>query len=251
MNDALVLQDLSMGYSGRNKVVLRDVSVSVKQGELLILIGPNGGGKTTMLKTIAGLLKPLSGAICIAGKNTSVLKKKERASLVSFLFQGNSALWPFTVREMVSQGRFHNQRLFATETADDKAAVDRALEDAGLAALADRPITELSGGEFQRVLIARAIAQEAELLLFDEPVNNLDPKYAFLVMNLIKNLTRRGISALVSLHDLNLAFQYADRIAVIAKGAVSVGNPSDIERAEILESVFEVSSLFPFLNKKQ
>jgi iron complex transport system ATP-binding protein len=138
---------------------------------------------------------------------------------------------------MVSQGRFHCQGIWGTESPEDRVIVEKALFDAGLSAYAELPVTELSGGELQRVLIARAMAQGTRLLLLDEPVNSLDPKYTILVMDMVKNMTRQGKAGILSLHDLNLADRYADRVAVVAGGTLVAGKPEEMLK-DALETVF-------------
>ncbi|MDR2447710.1 MAG: ABC transporter ATP-binding protein [Treponema sp.] len=243
----LELQELCVGY--KNKTILKNINGAIGEGELLTLIGPNGAGKTTLLRTIAGLQEPLSGRVLIDGKNPGALKPQKRAELLSFLFQGNGlqggfADWSFTVREMAAQGRFHQRGLWGKETKADREAVEKALAEADLSHFAEKSIAELSGGEFQRALIARTIAQGANVILLDEPVNNLDPKYALLVMDLVRKLTLRGAAALVTLHDLTLVSLYADRVGVAAHGACVFGSPKDMLREELLEDVFEIKGFF-------
>ncbi|MDR0629230.1 MAG: ABC transporter ATP-binding protein [Treponema sp.] len=235
----LELENLKAGF--KRQVILSNITLTVKPGELLALAGPNGGGKTTLLKTIGGLVKPLAGRILLDGKDIQRMGKKEKGGCISFLFQGATPDWPFTVREVVSQGRSPYRSIFAAETALDRYATDRALMTAGLSGFEDRRITELSGGEFQRVLIARAIAQEARILLLDEPANNLDPKYQYMVMNLVRSMTKSGLAALVSLHDLSLASVYADRIALVHQGKIAaLGKPDTVLQEGILAEVFGI-----------
>jgi iron complex transport system ATP-binding protein len=208
----------------------------------MVLAGPNGGGKTTLLKTLGGIVKPLSGRVFLDERDLHTLGKRERAASVAFLFQDRSLAWSFTVRELVSQGRFSRRGWFGNEEARDRSAVDKALISAGLRGLENRPVTGLSGGELQRVLIARAIAQEAKLLLLDEPVNNLDPQYQSMVMNLIRTMVDQGKSALVSLHDLNLAGLYADRMILLSRGQAPVrGKPAEVLRRDLLREIFHIS----------
>ncbi|MDR3336888.1 MAG: ABC transporter ATP-binding protein [Treponema sp.] len=235
----LVLENLAVGF--HDKSVLSGVNVSLAAGEILALAGPNGGGKTTLLKTAAGFLKPRSGRVILEGRDLASFGKRERASRVSFLFQGQAALWPFTVKEFVSQGRYALRGLFAPEAGADKERVEMAIGEAGLLGYEERLVTELSGGEFQRVLIARARSQEASLIIMDEPINNLDPKYQFVVMDMIRSLAEQGLSIILSLHDLTLANAYAHRIALAAGGKIAaIGKPAEILREEILSEVFEI-----------
>jgi iron complex transport system ATP-binding protein len=222
--------------------VLEDIGFSVKAGELAVLAGPNGSGKTTLLKTAGGLIPPLAGTVMLGGRDAASLSRRERAAYTAFLFQGALPSWPFSVREFTAQGRFPRTGLFGVEEKEDREAVEEALTEAGLRGLAERPVTELSGGEFQRVLIARAMAQGAALLLLDEPCNNLDPRYRLAVMDLIRGMARRGTAVLMSLHDLALAERYADRIVLLHRGGIAaMGPPGEALKGETLERVFEVS----------
>jgi iron complex transport system ATP-binding protein len=236
------------GRTGRP--VLEGISFSVKAGELAVLAGPNGSGKTTLLKTAGGLIPPLGGTVLLGGRDGASLKRRERAAYTAFLFQGALPSWPFTVREFIAQGRFPRTGIFGAGDGEDREAVEDALREAGLRGFEERPVTELSGGEFQRVLIARAMAQGAALLLLDEPCNNLDPKYRLAVMDLIRGMTRRGTAVLMSLHDLALAQRYADRIILLHRGGIAaMGTPGETGETgvtgvtlgeDVLERVFEV-----------
>jgi iron complex transport system ATP-binding protein len=236
---SLVLENIAAGFHDRP--VLSGVNLTASSGEILVLAGPNGGGKTTLLKTAAGFLKPLSGRVLLDGMDLASLAKREKAARLSFLFQGQTALWPFTVEEFVLQGRSPHQGFFAPDKHADKAAAAKAIAGAGLSGYEDRPVTELSGGEFQRVLIARAMTQEAPVIIMDEPINNLDPKYQFVVMDLIRSLAENGLAIILSLHDLTLAHAYAHRMALLAGGKIAaLGPPEEILREDILSEVFEI-----------
>ena len=228
----------------RAKATLRHIDLSVGEGELLALVGPNGSGKTTLLKTAGGLLAPLEGKVTINGKEMSALKSRERAALTAFLFQGRDTPWAFTVRETISQGRFARRGWLGAETKADREAVESALEKADLRALAERPITELSGGELQRVYIARSIAQGAAFLLLDEPENNLDPKYAYMILSLLSNLVQEGRGVMVSLHDLRLASRFAHRVALLSSeegGIISaIGPPAEVLNDGSISRVFDL-----------
>lgn len=258
MKNLLELRGVSAGYgNGRGndgprgiqkKAAIGNVDLLVEEGELVVLAGPNGSGKTTLLKTAGGLLAPMEGRVAVNGKDVSTLKRRERAALTAFLFQVRDSPWPFTVRETIAQGRFFMKGWLGSETREDREVVAAALDKADLGVLADRPITELSGGELQRVYIARCIAQGAAFLLFDEPENNLDPKYAYMIMTLVKDLVREGRGAIVSLHDLRLANAFADRIVLLSRPSknepasiFAAGIPGEILTTESVGRVFDLS----------
>jgi iron complex transport system ATP-binding protein len=246
MEPLLELRDAAVGYQG--KTVLTGLTLSVNRGEVVVLAGPNGSGKTTLLKTAAGVIAPKAGTVTLFGKNATGMNRRERAGKTAILFQGTLINWPFTVEEIIKQGQFSQRNFWGSlgknknrrENAEN--AARRAILEAGLSGYEERLVTELSGGELQRVLIARSIAQGAELLLLDEPVNNLDPKYQNAVMDLVRQMTRRGRGVLVSLHDLNLAALYADRIAFVSQGRIAyTGTPAEILTTETLEQVYGIA----------
>jgi iron complex transport system ATP-binding protein len=244
MEPLLELRDAAVGYQG--KTVLSGLSLQVRRGELVVLAGPNGSGKTTLLKTAAGIIAPQAGTVNLFGKNAAGMNRRERAGKAAILFQGTLINWPFTVEEIVKQGQFSKRNFWGNldeaVKEDAETAVREAMLEAGLAGYEDRLVTEISGGELQRVLIARSIAQGAELLLLDEPVNNLDPKYQNAVMDLVRQMTRRGRGVLVSLHDLNLAALYADRIAFVTQGRIAfTGTPAEILTTDTLDHVYGIA----------
>jgi iron complex transport system ATP-binding protein len=235
----LELRDLCAGFPHRP--VLEGIDLSLDAGEIAVLLGPNGSGKTTLLKTACGLLKPLGGAVYLDGKDLAALKARVRARLAGFLFQDTAPPWPFTVRELLSQGRFSRQGIFGPPDSEGEELVEKVLDETGLRAFADRPATELSGGEYQRVLIGRLLVQEPRVIFLDEPVNNLDPKYQRMVMDLVGGMKDRGLAALISLHDMALARRYAGRIILLNRGGIAAqGSPGEVLRPGILEEIFEV-----------
>ena len=240
MKALLELRGISAGYA--NNRVLHHIDLSLGEGELLVIAGPNGSGKTTLLKTAGGLLAPLEGTVQINGKNIRRLKPRERAALTAFLFQVRDNPWPFRVRETVTQGCFARRGWLGAETPGDREAVKAALEKADLIPLAERPLTELSGGELQRVYIARCIAQGAAFLLLDEPENNLDPKYAYRVLSLLRELVQEGRGAMVSLHELRLAARFAHRIALLSSDGTiaALGPPEEVLGEENLSRVYDM-----------
>ena len=245
MKALLELENITAGYRGNrgvmDKQTLRNINLVVHEGELLVLAGPNGSGKTTLLKTAGGVLPPLEGRVAINGREINLLKPRERAALTAFLFQLRDSPWPFTVRETIAQGRFARHGWLGAETRNDRDEINAAMEKADITGLSERPVTELSGGELQRVYIARCIAQGASFLLLDEPENNLDPKYAYMILSLISNTVREGRGAIVSLHDLRLASRFAHRIALIGNGTITaIGSPAEVLTEEILSRVYDL-----------
>ncbi|MDR1178161.1 MAG: ABC transporter ATP-binding protein [Spirochaetaceae bacterium] len=242
----LEAEELCAAY--HQKPALTGINIAVYGGELAVLIGPNGSGKTTLLKTLGGLLPRSGGEIRLDGRNLHEYTRRERASRLAYLFQDAGTPWSFTVRECIAQGRFFRQGWFGGENAGDREAVEKAIEAAGLDGFQERPVNELSGGEYQRVLIARAVAQEASCLLLDEPAANLDLKYQYRIMELLKTLTReKGRAVLVSLHELGLARLYADTIIVLEGGRVAAqGKPEHILTGELLNRVFDLPESVSF-----
>jgi iron complex transport system ATP-binding protein len=238
----LEMRGVTAGYDSE-KPALRNIDLRVEDGEILAFAGPNGSGKTTLLKTAAGLLPPLEGSVVINGREISRMKTRERAALTAFLFQVRDSPWPFTVRETVEQGCFARRGWLGAETRADREAAASALEKADLTALAERRVTELSGGELQRVYIARCIAQGAAFLLLDEPENNLDPKYSYMILTLLSELVREGKGAIVSLHDLRLASRFAHRVAILSLNGniCAAGTPAEVLNEENLGRVFDLS----------
>jgi iron complex transport system ATP-binding protein len=234
----LAINDLTIRYEART--VLRSVSLDVHAGEVLALIGPNGVGKSTLLRACSGTLKPSSGRVLIAGQDVQRLRVEERAKLIAVVPQAVRLPEIFNVFETVLMGRTPYLGWLGRESAADRAAVQAALERTCTLELADRPLGELSGGEQQRVLIARALAQSARSLLLDEPTAHLDLKHQANVLSLVCDLAHReNYAVLIALHDLNLAAQYADRVALLSNGAVAAsGTPEAVLTAENLSPAY-------------
>jgi len=229
-------------YDGRR--VLSGVDFELGSGELVAFIGPNGAGKTTLLKILGASLKPESGAVELDGRPLASYAPALRARRIARTEQAPRADWGFTVLETVRLGRFSYRGWFAPPSAADRAAVDSALEKTGLDDFRSRLVTELSGGELQRVMIARALAQEPDVLLLDEPVSQLDVKHQLSIMVLIRELADGGLAVAASLHDLNLAALYADRLALFSGGALrAVGAPREILKEELILEAFGIPVL--------
>ena len=219
--------------------ILSDVSLAVEDGEFLALVGPNGVGKSTLLKTMGGLLRPTAGRVLVDGHDVASLSARQTARLVASVPQETSFDFDFSVREIVEMGRTpYRKRLRRNPDPDGGDRVEAALERTEIAGFADRSVASLSGGEKQRVLLARALAQDAPALLLDEPTASLDINHQVRTLDLVASLNETVVAAI---HDLELAARYCDRVALLSDGAVrSVGPPGEVFTPELLEPVFDV-----------
>jgi iron complex transport system ATP-binding protein len=237
----LAARGLEVSLSGR--AVLRDVSLTLSSGQLVALVGPNGAGKTTLLRALSGLV-PSAGSIEVGGDRLSALPLRERARRLGYLPQGHLVHWPLPARDVVALGRYpHGATDPARLSTRDEEAVLRAMQTANVVALAERPVTELSGGERSRVALARVLAVEAPIVLADEPMASLDPRYQIEVMVNLRSAADRGVLVVVVTHDLGLAARFADSVVVLSDGRlVAHGNPAEALSEEILADVFRISA---------
>jgi len=224
--------------------VLDGVSLEIPDGALIGLVGPNGAGKSTLLKCMYGALRPGSGRIMVNGTDLSTLRPADIARILAVVPQSSSPAFPISVAYFVGMGRFAREPFLGGPTEADRTVVHRCLDEVGLGDYARRPVDELSGGEFRRVLIAQALAQEPQVLLFDEPVQQLDLLHQLEVMELARGFTRRGGTAgAVVLHDLGLAARFCDSIALLHRGRiVALGGPDEVLNVENLRSVYGVET---------
>lgn len=225
--------------------VLEGVRLRVVPGELVALVGPNGAGKTSLLRALAGLLAPRRGAVWVGGREVRSLGAAERARSLAVVPAEGVGDAQLAVEEAVALGRLPHRGPLAALTPTDRAAVRWALAATGLAGLADRPLCRLSGGEAQRVLLARALAQEPRVLLLDEPTAHLDLGHQAAFLGLVRRLAaERGLAAVAALHDLNLASLYADRLLLLHRGrVVAAGAPAAVLTAERVGRVYGVAVL--------
>lgn len=236
----LEVRELAFGFPGRT--VGRDVSFALGKGEVMCVLGPNGGGKTTLFRTLLGLLPAHSGTILFAGDPLETLSRGEVARRVGYVPQGHSAYFAFTVREFVLMGRTAHVGAFASPSRNDLAVVSRVLASLEIEHLADRPVTQVSGGERQLALVARALAQEPRLLVMDEPTASLDFGNQVRILQRIRNLSGNGIAILFSTHAPDHAFLAATRVLLLAEGrALGIGAPQEVIRADTLERLYGVS----------
>ncbi|MCB0290939.1 MAG: heme ABC transporter ATP-binding protein [Calditrichaeota bacterium] len=231
-----------LNFSYHDTPILRDISLSIAGQQLAGLIGPNGAGKSTFLKIIAGLLPPHSGSISLAGKHLPDYSRKSLARLTGLVPQHFQAAFDFTVYEIVAMGRYPYQSSFRSERGEDRQVIRRAMEETEVWQFRDRPFSELSGGEQQRVVLASALAQEPRILLLDEPTSALDIKHQLRFYEILKRLPQeRSMTILTVTHDINLAARFCERILVMKEGRiVADGPPETVIEKSLLEQVYEV-----------
>lgn len=232
---------VSVALGGRT--VLDQVDCEIRGGELVGLLGPNGAGKTTLLRTLAGLETARRGRVQLLQQPIGDYTPVDRARRLAYMPQGGQCHWPLSVGQVVALGRLPHRAPWGQIPASDRQAVQRAMIAADVAALADRPTTELSGGERTRVLLARALAVESQLLLVDEPTAGLDPAHQLAVMGVLKSRAQSGSGVVVVLHDLTLAARFCDRLVLLAEGRVVVeGAPRQVLTAEYLQRVYAIEA---------
>lgn len=233
------LENVSGGYAQRE--VLKQVSLSIKQGKVLVLLGPNGSGKTTLLRALFNLVVVNQGKILIEGDEVDQLSRKQIAQKLALSPQMESPQWPMTVEETVQLGRSSHRGWVQPFQAEDSGYVATALQQTGLTDLSQRKITELSGGEWRRTLIARALAQQTKVLCLDEPTTGLDLKYQVEILSLIRELAhQRDLTVILTLHDLNLASCFADQIVLLNQGRIAAaGTGEEVLTEERLSEVYQ------------
>ena len=239
MNALLVATGLHFDY-GRQPVLV-DVDVRVCRGELVGLLGRNGSGKTTLLRLLLGLLAPRRGEICLSGDRIETLSRRHIARRVAWVPGDAQPQFGFRVRELVAMGRNPHLGAFRPEGERDRQLVSDALAATDLTPLADRPLPELSAGEWRRALVARALAQETPGLLLDEPTAHLDVAHQLELLALLRELAAQGRAVVAALHDLGLAARYCDRLLVLAGGRVAAqGDPRSVLTEANLSAFFGI-----------
>ena len=235
----VLVEGLSCRFGTR--VVLSGISFAVQTGEFLGILGPNGCGKTTLLRCIAGLHKPDAGRVRIGGADVSTSRPPQLARRLALQAQDAQSALGYTVRDVVGMGRLaHRSGPFAAGTDRDNAIVDECLNTFGVADLAERSIESLSGGERQRVMMARAAAQQPAILLLDEPTNHLDVHHRFAVMSVVRKL---GITVMATLHDIEFAARLCDRLIVLSAGRIGADAPAgEALTPDLIREVYGVSA---------
>jgi iron complex transport system ATP-binding protein len=235
----LEAKDLAFGFPGRT--VGRDVSFRLADGEVMCVLGPNGGGKTTLFRTLLGLLRSHGGEIRLDGRPLSGLSRSEIARLMGYVPQGHAGAFSYTVREMVLMGRSAHLGAFSAPGRRDREVAERVLALLEIAHLAERPVTEISAGERQLAFVARSLAQEPRLLVMDEPTASLDFGNEVRVLQTVTSLAASGISILFSTHDPDQAFLAAHRALLLAEGRMlELGAPREVIRADTLKRLYNV-----------
>lgn len=247
----LEVRELGYDYDGRP--ILDSVTWDLRKGEILGVLGPNGCGKTTMLRNLNRNLSPKRGCVVLDGTDLEDMAKRDIARHIAAVPQSNEIRFAFTVREMVAMGRMPFQEAFRGNSSEDERIVDEAMELTGITHMSDRLINTMSGGERQRVIIARALAQQPEILLMDEPTLHLDINMQFEVLDLVSRLSRdRGLTVVIVSHDLPMVARYCDRIILIHDRTVwAEGRPEDVLTPENMRTVFNVDARFELDDRGQ
>ena len=238
MNRAITAKNLSHSFG--EDLVLRNVSFQVPKRDFFIIIGPNGSGKTTLMKILSGILKPRNGELKILNRSIDQYHRKALARTIAFVPQMTFADFPFTVNEIVLMGRSPYLGMLGLEVENDLEIANQAITFTGLEDLAHRKLDQLSGGEQQRVFIARAICQEPDIILLDEPTASLDLAYQVRIMDLMEQLkNEKGITVVMVSHDVNLAAMYADHLLLLHNGQVMCqGLPDEVITFQNLETAY-------------
>jgi iron complex transport system ATP-binding protein len=235
----IVADGVTVRYPGREAPALDDVSFDVASGALYAVLGPNGSGKSTLMRALLGISAPTGGRVELDGRPAREWGLKERARAVGAVAQSETIAFPLTTREMVAMGRYPHLDALAGESDRDREAIGSALAACELVDLAGRDVTTLSGGEFQRARIARALAQEPRALVLDEPTASLDVRHEMGILELLRSHADAGMTVVLITHGLDSAAQFADRLLLLSNGRVAAeGLPADVLREDILEQVY-------------
>ncbi|MCX7812981.1 MAG: ABC transporter ATP-binding protein [Pseudothermotoga sp.] len=232
------LSKVDFGYT--DQLILKSIDLHVKKGEFVSLIGPNGSGKTTLLRLVAGLLRPISGTVTVAGIDPTRVSRKKLARIVGFVTEDLNPVYPFLVSQIVLTGRLPHKRGFFTSWDEfDLRKVREALQKVDALQYLNRNFNSLSAGEKRRVSIARILAQDTPIILFDEPTAHLDPGHAVEVVEILKRLHEEGRTILAAFHEINFAVRISDRLVVMKEGRiVADGKPEEVLTEKLLEQVY-------------
>jgi iron complex transport system ATP-binding protein len=230
---------LTFRYRGARRDAVRDVDLVVPRGAFYAIIGPNGCGKTTLLRLLLGALEPAAGRIEYDDRPLDGWNRRELARRVGVVPQSEELVFPLSVRELVAMGRYPHLGAWRNEAPHDREAIRTAMETCDVADMATRPVATLSGGERQRARVARALAQEPDTLVLDEPTASLDISHEMGIFELLHGLTDTGTTVVMVTHNLNIAARYADRLLLLDRGrTAAAGAPDDVLRPDVLEAVY-------------
>ncbi|EMB45813.1 ABC transporter ATP-binding protein [Treponema denticola] len=245
----MVLDISSLSFNFGSKNILADIDLSIKDNGIVGIIGPNGSGKSTLLKCIYRVLKPKTGTIFIDGKNINDYQFKETAKKMAVVAQHNDTHFDFNVLEMVLIGRSPHKKFMERDSAEDIELAYKALEQVNMKDFADRNFSSLSGGEKQRIILARALVQNTDCLILDEPTNHLDIKHQLHFMSLAKDLKITVISAI---HDLNIAAMYCDKIYALKEGQIiASGSVYEVITEEVIKTLYDVEAKIIYDEEKK
>lgn len=234
----ITIENLSAGYG--SKQIIKNISLSLSSGKITGLIGPNGSGKSTLLKCIYRVLTPNDGVIYIDNKKLSTLSYKDSAKFIAVLTQHHLSGFDLTVKNVVLMGRTPYKSVMEDDTHEDYEIAKNAMEDTGTTSMSDLSFTTLSGGEQQRVMLARALAQKTPCLLLDEPTNHLDITYQLQIMDLIR---KKELTVVAAIHDLNIAALYCDEIVALQDGKIIAQGPvKEVLTAELIKNLYHVNA---------
>lgn len=236
----LEVKKIYCGYNGED--VVKDISFQVNRGENICIVGPNGCGKSTLLKAISNLIS-FRGQVLLDEKDTKSLKRKELATKVSLMTQSSNVLFPYSIFETVALGRYaHLNGVFSRLSKNDEEIINKSLEKVGILDIKDKLLSELSGGQLQRVFLARAFAQDPDVILLDEPTNHLDLRYQIEILDYLKLWAKENNKIVVAvLHDLNLVQNFGDKVLMLKDGVIiNNGNTREVLNGSDLEKVYGI-----------
>ena len=241
MSNPIILSCKNISISRNEKVILREISFDISPGEIIVLLGSNGSGKSTLLKTIANILPFQKGNIILQEKDILAFQKKQLCQLVSYTAQQNDFELSYSVYDFVSLGRYPHKGIIPIFTRLDKDIIENALVTTNLVSLKEKRISQISGGEQQRAVLARALTTEAPLMLLDEPTSSLDIKHQLELFQILKTLKIAGKTIIIALHDINDAIEIADKIILLHQGTIAFnGSSNDPQFRKKLEDTFQI-----------